>query len=137
MKNLTKLQKLIIASQNHSIEILPPVVGVAKDHVFRQADLFVLPTFSENFGLVIAEALSYGVPVITTSGTPWQELVTTNSGWWVMPEKNHLIGSLSEATSMSNADLAKMGRNGQQLIKSKYTWGSIGVEMMKAYRSVL
>lgn len=51
-----------------------PVYGADKDAVYRLADLFVLPSFTENFGVVVADALSYGMPVITTKGTPWAEL---------------------------------------------------------------
>lgn len=50
------------------------VYGDAKDSIYRAADLFVLPSFTENFGAVVADALSYGIPVITTKGTPWAEL---------------------------------------------------------------
>ena len=46
------------------------VEGAAKERMYRDADLFILPTLSENFGIVINEALSYGVPVITTHGAP-------------------------------------------------------------------
>src|SRR6185503_9480318 len=49
-----------------------PVAGEAKATLYRQADLFILPSHTENFGLSIAEALTYGVPVITTKGTPWR-----------------------------------------------------------------
>lgn len=52
-----------------------PVYGADKDALYRMADLFVLPSFTENFGVVVTDALSYGVPVITTKGTPWEELL--------------------------------------------------------------
>lgn len=51
-----------------------PVYGADRDTLYRMADLFVLPSFSENFGVVVTDALSYGVPVITTKGAPWSEL---------------------------------------------------------------
>ena len=53
------------------VNYLGAVEGERKAALFRNADLFVLPTFSENFGVVVAEALAYGVPVITTRGAPW------------------------------------------------------------------
>lgn len=52
-----------------------PVYGEEKDVLYRMADLFVLPSFTENFGVVVTDALSYAVPVITTKGTPWSELL--------------------------------------------------------------
>jgi len=51
-----------------------PVYGADKDALYRMADLLVLPTYSENFGVVVIEALAQGCPVITTKGTPWEEL---------------------------------------------------------------
>ena len=45
-----------------------------KEELYRIADLFVLPSFSENFSAVVLDALAYGLPVITTKGTPWAEL---------------------------------------------------------------
>ena len=55
-------------------EMVGPVFGRDKDELYRKADLFVLPTYSENFGVVVIEALAHGCPVITTKGAPWQEL---------------------------------------------------------------
>jgi len=45
-----------------------PLFGAQKATFLRDADLFVLPTLSENFGIVVAEALGYGTPVVTTKG---------------------------------------------------------------------
>ena len=55
-------------------EFVGAVFGKEKDRLYNQADLFVLPTHSENFGVVVLEALAAGVPVITTKGAPWQAL---------------------------------------------------------------
>lgn len=54
------------------------VYGEKKWKLFREADVFVLPTYSENFGIVVGEALACGTPVITTKGTPWEELNTAH-----------------------------------------------------------
>ncbi len=57
-----------------SVIFTGPLMDEVKWQAYCRADLFVLPTYSENFGIVIAEALYAHVPVITTKGTPWQEL---------------------------------------------------------------
>ena len=49
------------------MEFIGSVFGGAKDKAYRNADLFVLPSYAENFGSVVVEALSYGVPVIAKS----------------------------------------------------------------------
>ena len=54
--------------------------GEALRTVYEDADLLLLPSHAENFGMVVGEALSYGVPVIARQGTPWEVLATPAAG---------------------------------------------------------
>ena len=53
-----------------------PIYDAAKWDAYRMADLFVLPSLNENFGLTVAEALAAGTPVMATTGTPWRRVET-------------------------------------------------------------
>jgi glycosyltransferase involved in cell wall biosynthesis len=55
------------------------LTGEAKEAAFRDSDLFILPTHSENFGIALAEAMAHGLPVITTHGAPWKLLVKNSA----------------------------------------------------------
>ena len=93
-------QKIVELGLEDQVEVVGPLFGEAKDAAYRDADLFVLPSYSENFGIVVAEALSYGVPVLTTTGCPWQELQTHNCGWWVEPTPRVLSWACRSALNM-------------------------------------
>jgi glycosyltransferase involved in cell wall biosynthesis len=129
---------------------------VAKWEAYRRADLFVLPTYSENFGIVVAEALWAGVPVITTKGTSWSDLegdtnlttndsqLTTRCGWWIdLPAEGSnsstwdaLDEALVSAMSMSDKERGEMGERGRKLVEEKYTWESVCGAMVKGYKEV-
>ena len=103
---------------------------------YVRADLFVLPTYSENFGIVVAEALWAGVPVITTKGTPWQEIQVRKCGWWIDNKVEHLVEAFRQAMSMNPQELCVMGERGRRLIKEKYTWVAVVNTMFKGYEEV-
>jgi len=104
---------------------------------YSSADLFVLPTHSENFGIVIAEALASGTPVITTKGTPWQELETHKCGWWIDIGVEPLAKALEEAINLSPEERQAMGQRGRCLVEQNYSWDKIGQEMVAVYQWVL
>ncbi len=123
---------------NSDFILTGPLNDDAKWTAYARADLFVLPTYSENFGIVVAEALWAGLPVITTKGTPWQELVERRCGWWIdLPPKESLVAALREATSLPRETLREMGERGHRLVEEKYQWPAIGRQMARAYENVI
>jgi glycosyltransferase involved in cell wall biosynthesis len=118
-------------------QFIGPVSDAAKWDLYFQADLFVLPSFSENFGIVIVEALACGVPVLTTTGTPWQELATHDCGWWIDVGVAPLAEALREAIRLSDDERGAMGRRGRNLVRNAYSWDKVGREMAAVYSWVL
>ena len=113
------------------------VWGEGKTQLYADSDLFILPSYSENFGLVIAEALACQVPVITTRATPWGELESTGCGWWIETGVDPLVAALRDALSKAPAELAEMGERGRRLIEAHYSWGQIGRQMVETYEWML
>ncbi|MGA1206089.1 MAG: glycosyltransferase, partial [Opitutales bacterium] len=111
-----------------------PVSDADKWEVYRSADLFVLPSYSENFGIVIGEALGMGVPVITTTATPWERMEEKGCGWWIEPGEDSLKLALKKALALDPETRAAMGKRGSAWIRSEFTWESVGRQFVDAVR---
>ena len=114
-------------------DFIGPVFSDKKWELYKQADLFVLPTYSENFGIVVPEALATGTPVITTVGTPWQELNFENCGWCVEIGTEALVKALYEFVNCSDSELASMGKAGRNLVIKKYDSHKVAEQMNCLY----
>jgi glycosyltransferase involved in cell wall biosynthesis len=121
------------AALGASISFVGQVEGEAKSRLLSSADLFVLPTYSENFGIVIGEALAYGVPVITTTVTPWAALRENACGWWTDVGVLPLAQALNEAFKLNDAERAEMGARGRKLIAERYSWRSVAERHIELY----
>jgi Glycosyltransferase len=119
------------------IKFIGGIYGDQKWKLFREADVFVLPTYSENFGIVVPEALVCGTPVITTKGTPWQELETEDCGWWIEIGTEPLVQTLKEYLQKDAIQLEQMGRRGADLVKLKYSAGKMASNMYNLYKELL
>lgn len=118
------------------IHFVGGVYGNRKWELLRSADLFVLPTHSENFGIVMAEALACGTPVITTKGTPWKELEEYNCGWWTEVGTGATVEALRQFLQCSDVQLMEMGRNGRRLIEEKYSTQKVAEDMTELYKKI-
>ena len=127
-------EAVVVAGLNESISILGPVWGAERFRHYWEADLFVFPSFSENFAMVVAEALACATPVITTRGLPWKDLERHHCGWWIEIGVDPLVEALRQATEMSDASRAEMGGRGRQLIAESYTWDDSAKRMTDVYR---
>ncbi len=110
--------------------------GERKAALYREADLFILPTFSENFGVVVAEALAHGVPVITTRGAPWADLETYRCGWWIDVGVEPLVAALREAIALTDEERAAMGARGREYV-TRFDWQRIAEHTLALYRWIL
>jgi glycosyltransferase involved in cell wall biosynthesis len=100
----------------------------------QRAEILVLPSHSENFGMVVGEALSLGVPVITTRGTPWKRIADTKCGWWVPATQEALGQAIAEATSLPSYQLRQMGAIGSDLVRNEYSWENIAKRFIELYK---
>lgn len=125
------------AGLQDDFEFTGSVYGDDKEALYRSADVFVLPTFTENFGLVVAEALACGVPVITTKGAPWQGLHTHRCGWWIDIGVEPLAAALREAMNLPPDTLRDMGQRGRAYVERDFGWPGIAEQMLSVYRWVL
>ena len=129
-----------LASQSafpNSILLCGNVWGEHKLALYSRAEVFVLPSYSENFGNVIAEALVCGTPVVTTQATPWNEIEKKNCGRWIPVDKKFLTEALKEMVTKPEAERKMMGQRGKELILQNYTWDIAAQKMINVYRAIL
>ena len=127
---------LPLAGPGGGVRFEGPVADAEKWSLYARASLFVLPTHSENFGVVVAEALACGVPVVTTTAAPWALMREARCGWWVDPGAAPLAAALRAACVRSPHELGEMGGRGRETVRSRFGWGAIGTEAAALYKTL-
>ena len=125
-----KIEELGLSEQ---VKLVGPLFGEAKEQAYLNADLFLLPSYSENFGIVVTEALSYQLPVLTTTSCPWHELESECCGWWVEPTPEGIESGLIRAFTVSDTERREMGVRGRALVERRYLWPAIAQNMLIFY----
>ena len=105
-----------------------------KARQFLETDLCVAPSFKENFSLVVAESLSFGVPVIVGDGTPWKQVDQIGCGRSVRNTPDELAKAIE---ALSDAPLSEMGLRGREWMQREFSWDVVAQEMIATYRELI
>lgn len=131
--HVRKIQEMAETMRLKRITFPGPLFGLDKTNAYFQADLFVLPTHSENFGMVVAEALAHACPVVVSKGAPWSRVEPEGCGWWVSNEVGSLTASLHNAMRLQTEVLESMGCKGRDWMQREFSWESVAERMEVAY----
>ena len=111
------------------LKIADRAFGAEREELFRWCDVLVLPTRSENFGLVVAEALVRSRPVVVTRAAPWEGVVEHRCGWWTDVSSAALREAITEAIT---APLAEMGKRGREWMLAEYDPKVLSAKLLEA-----
>jgi glycosyltransferase involved in cell wall biosynthesis len=128
-----ELRALAMALGLTRVSVEGPIYGEAKTTAYEDADVFVLSTLNENFGLTVAEALAAGTPVISTKGAPWSGLESEGCGWWIDHGVDALATAMTHAMALPREALKAMGKKGREWMARDFSWDRIARDMLDVY----
>lgn len=114
-----------------------PLYGEAKFTAYRDADLYVLPSLSENFAMTVAESLAMGTPAVVSKGAPWSGLADHDAGWWVDIGREPLAAALAHAMGLPRERLEAMGARGRGWMAAEFGWPALADKMIRVYEWML
>lgn len=132
-EHVREIENLSQALRLERIEFPGPLYGPAKSRAYLEADLFVLPTHTENFGMVVAEALAHACPVVVSRGAPWSGVEREGCGWWVSNDPETLASALGRAMRLTRSERASMGLKGRIWMQREFGWSIVAARMEAAY----
>lgn len=115
------------------VRFVDPILGQDKRDAFAAADLFILPSHSEGFPMVVLDALGAGVPAIVTRASAWEDLETHGCGWWVDISATAIVEALEDALGHSPESLSTRGAAGRKLVELKYHWRALSSHTLDLY----
>ncbi len=112
------------------------LTGAYKNAAFGISEIFVLPSYSENFGIAVVEAMAHGLPVIVSDRVNiWREIADAAAGLVVRCDAAELATALS--TLLDDSELRRsMGVRGRQLSEQSFTWPIAAQQMLNLYERI-
>lgn len=114
-----------------------PLYGPEKDAAYQVARGLILPSYTENFGGVVLDALAFGLPVLTSAATPWRHLEAAGCGRTFALDPEVLAGVLRVFVTQADGERREAGLKGRALVEARYTWDAVGHRMAEAYRTLI
>jgi glycosyltransferase involved in cell wall biosynthesis len=111
--------------------------GEIKLAAFRDASVFALPSYSENFGIAVVEAMACRVPVVISNRVNiWREVESAGAGLVTECDVDSCAAAL--LTALKNNERARaMGEKGHELVTARFAWSSVGEKLERIYREIV
>lgn len=119
------------------ITFVGPVLGADKAALLQLADIFVLPSYSENFGNVVLEAMAVGCPVVVTPEVGAAEILQKYGAGIVLDGEPFTLGNGLRALMENPEERAKLGQQGRSAVKEHFSWNAVAQQMVSVYSDVL
>ena len=113
------------------------LAGAEKLSALAAATVFVLPSYSENFGIALVEALAAGLPCVTTMGVAVSEDIAASEAGLVVPPEKHALGAALEQLLSDKELSVRLGRNAQQLAQNRFSLTALGIALERFYRGIV
>ncbi len=108
------------------------VKGAEKSQVYQLSDIFVLPTHSENFGVVVLEALAAGLPAVVSTNAPWAELEEYQAGRWLDLEEDDFVRAI-QGIMEAPEEYAYRAKK----LAAAYSWEQVSARLLTAYQDII
>ncbi len=113
------------------------VTGKIKTTLLQVADVFVLPSYYENFGMAVAEAMVAGTPVVISDQVHiCQDVANAEAGWVGSCEIGDMAALIKSALH-NEAERKRRGSNAQELARKNYSWEAIATQTIQAYQEII
>ena len=130
--------KRLLAPHQGRLRLQPPVRRHELRDLYSQASVLVLPSVEDGFGLVIAQAMACGVPVIATTHTGGPDLITDGKDGFIVPVRSATaIAERLEYLYSHPEERAQMGRAALEKVRSLNGWGQYADDVLRTYRERL
>ena len=113
------------------------VTGGEKTAWLQAADLFVLPSYYENFGIAVAEAMTAAIPVIVSDRVALSAAVESAEAGWVIPCDRDLLTATLRSALSNGAEQVRRGKNGQEYARTQFGWEAIARQTVEVYQEIL
>jgi glycosyltransferase involved in cell wall biosynthesis len=131
------IDKVSRSHTRDSIIFTGNVDGQFKAALLRNAEMLVLPSYSESFGNVVLEAMAFNIPIVASEGTPWKSIESIGCGFWVPAKCEAISQAIIKMLSTSKQERALIGKKGHGFAKRCFQWDVVAKMYLKIYQQVM
>ena len=127
------LLKIVKENNIKDVHFFEPLYGKGKYKIMFEHDFMILPSHTENFGIVVAESMLSGTPSIVSKNTPWGEWLNANLGFIIENDPKSITEALTQTSKISDSDYKIMSSKIQKYTIDKFSWFNLSQQILYEY----